>query len=132
MKLSIISVILIGSFLSNSCNSQRDEQSRTQGEVSEVMTGASFDGASKIGKVRSDLNDAKETLAEEGNYVCCIEESCDYCALNEGSCPCYNELKAGRHVCIECYAGWQQGMGADPKIKKESVTTSFVGHEHGD
>ncbi len=130
MKSSIIGVILISSFLLTSCSSERDERSQSQRVALETLTQVAPDGSSKIKKVRADLDDAKGTLAEEGKYSCCIKDACDFCALHEASCTCYKDLTAGEHVCIECYAGWQQGKGTDPKIKKENVTTSFVGHEH--
>ncbi len=85
----------------------------------------------KLQEIRADLQMLKAELSETGKYACCIQDGCNMCLLHEGSCPCQHELESGRHVCVECYAGWQQGKGAAEGIKKEEVTTSFVKHEHG-
>ena len=87
-------------------------------------------GAMMIDDVRKSLQKAKTKLAEEGKYGCCIKEPCNLCALAHSNCDCYYDLKKGEHVCIECYAGWQQGNGADKTIKKENVKTSTIHHEH--
>ncbi|MFQ5799151.1 MAG: hypothetical protein ACE5H0_10755, partial [Bacteroidota bacterium] len=92
MKSSIIGVILMSSFLLTSCSSERDEQSQTQRVTLDTLTHVATDGASKIKKVRGDLDDAKGTLAEEGKYSCCIKDACDFCALHEASCDCYRDL----------------------------------------
>ena len=129
---SIAAVILISSLLFNGCSSEQGDQGQSQKAVSEMSTQvASEDGESMITKVRTDLDLAKQRLASEDKYACCLKVPCDFCALHEASCSCYSDLKAGVDVCIECYAGWQQGNGSDPDISKEDVTTSFVGHEHG-
>ena len=86
--------------------------------------------AMTIAKVRADIQTLKMQLAPEGKYACCIDESCDFCLLHEGECECAKDLQKGKHVCIECYAGWQQGRGNIPKIKKGDVKTDFVVHKH--
>ncbi|MBI3364760.1 MAG: hypothetical protein HY033_07625 [Ignavibacteriae bacterium] len=88
-------------------------------------------GAMVLTDAKQKLVDAKTALAAEGKYDCCMEDACDYCALHEGSCSCAPDLKKGNHVCLECYAGWQQGKGDVPNIKKENVTTDVIHHEHG-
>ena len=87
-------------------------------------------GTMMVADAKSKLQEAKAKLTKEGKYGCCIKDPCNMCALTHGDCDCYNDLKKGEHVCIECYAGWQQGKGADETIKKENVKTSVVHHEH--
>ena len=87
-------------------------------------------GTMMVADAKNNLQEAKAKLAEEGKYACCIKEPCSMCALAHGECDCYNDLKKGEHVCVECYAGWQQGKGGDEKIKPENVKTSFVEHHH--
>ena len=99
-------------------------------EVAQENGQSKLNGKTKIEKIKSDLAQAKVTLTQEGKYNCCIKDPCNFCALHESSCDCYTDLKKGEHVCIECYAGWQQGNGSDEKIKKENVKTSFVQHSH--
>ncbi len=70
----------------------------------------------------------KAKLASSGKYNCCVEEPCNHCALAESSCACADELKHGEAVCNECYGGWQEGKGAVPNIKKESVKADFMTH----
>ncbi len=81
-------------------------------------------------KVKADIQELKMRLTPEGKYACCIDESCNYCLLHEGECECAKDLQKAEHVCVECYAGWQEGKGNVPKIKKEQVKTSFVEHKH--
>ena len=87
-------------------------------------------GTMMIAEAKKNLQEGKAKLADEGKYGCCIKEPCDMCALTHGDCDCYNDLKKGEHVCVECYAGWQQGKGADAKVKPTDVKTSFVEHHH--
>jgi hypothetical protein len=86
--------------------------------------------SASLADAKQKLKEAKTSLAGEGKYDCCIEDACDYCALHEGSCSCAPDLKKGNHVCLECYAGWQQGKGDVLNIKKENVTTDVIQHEH--
>jgi hypothetical protein len=68
---------------------------------------------------------------EELVYNCCLEDPCDRCALDHQSCSCSKDLKAGKGVCSDCYAGWQTGQGKDiPGMTKEKVKANFHGHKH--
>lgn len=86
--------------------------------------------ADKIKKAQTLLTEAKETLMEQGTYSCCIKVGCNQCALDHQSCPCYKNLKAGKPVCNECYAGWQAGEGADRDIPLNRVKTTYTEHRH--
>ncbi|SRR5712692_4180096 len=121
--------LLLAMILLSSC---AKEQPKTAGQKQEpsAKTEVAKTGPVLLAEAKEKLSEAKEKLKQEGKYSCCLREECSYCALHEGSCPCYNELKAGEHVCIECYAGWQQGIGDVENIRKQDVKTDFVKHEH--
>jgi len=76
------------------------------------------------------LDDAKQSLVEDGKYNCCIKEPCDRCALDHQSCPCYKDLKANKGVCSDCYAGWKLGEGVDKDINPAQVKMATHGHKH--
>lgn len=82
----------------------------------------------KIDQVKSLLTEAKKELAQDGEYNCCIKDPCDKCALDHQSCPCADEVKSGKPVCADCYAGWQRGDGIVKGVKASSVKGSFHGH----
>lgn len=73
------------------------------------------------------LGEAKGDLV----YNCCLKDACDRCALDHQSCQCGKDLRAGKGVCSDCYAGWQMGQGKDiPGITKDKVKPNFHGHQH--
>ncbi len=84
----------------------------------------------KIGQARLLLTEAKKDLAQKGEYNCCIKEPCDRCALDHQSCQCAENVKSGKPVCPECYAGWQRGHGAVKGVKASSVKGNFHNHKH--
>lgn len=72
---------------------------------------------------------AKQKLAAQGRYACCIKApagakapGCDLCAKENDSCRCGSSLAQGRGVCGECLQGWQSGRGAMALIDKSHVT----------
>ncbi len=84
----------------------------------------------KIEQIKEWLPDVKMELAMEGKYACCLREGCNECLLAHGSCPCYDNLKEGKPVCGECYAGWQLDKGIDNDFTKEDVKLDTE-HHHG-
>ena len=116
-------IIVVGAlFLLSSCTKQEEQpkgQLITQKE--EPKTGEVL-----IGEAKDKLIEAKAKLAQEGKYGCCLKEPCNMCALDEAKCNCYEDLKKHEGVCMECYAGWQHGKGADEKIRKENVKPELM------
>lgn len=108
----------------------RETETPKQEAASPPATDAPKSSEEKLQDIHANIKALKTELAQDGKYVCCIDESCNFCLLHEGSCPCLKELENGEHVCVECYAGWQQDRGIAKNIKKEQVTTSFLKHEH--
>ena len=59
--------------------------------------------------------------AKKGQYTCCINPPCNFCALHMAMCPCGKNLAAAKPVCRECKGGWHAGEGAIAGIKPENV-----------
>jgi hypothetical protein len=76
------------------------------------------------------LTDAKKALMKEWKYNCCIKDACDRCALDHQNCDCGTDVKAGKSVCPDCYAGWQRGEGAVPDVKTSEVKMGTHSHKH--
>jgi hypothetical protein len=53
----------------------------------------------------------KAKAIKAGRYRCCLKHPCDFCALKMGTCPCDDQLAAGKPVCNECKGGWYAGDG---------------------
>ena len=128
----ILPLILSTGFSQSEHRMKESKQAKVAKQTGAVKQQKSEDSQAKdkIDQARSLLAEAKKELAQEDKYNCCIKDPCNFCGLLEASCDCYPDLKKGEHVCIECYAGWQQGKGVDEKIRKENVKTSFVQHSH--
>jgi len=99
-------------------------------ETAKSNTGKPTTPSEKIANAKSLLTEAKKALMKEGKYNCCIEDPCDECALAHQSCPCANNVKAGKEVCSQCYGGWQRGEGAVPGVKPSQVKGSSHSHKH--
>jgi hypothetical protein len=84
----------------------------------------------KIDKARELLAEAKKGLMSDGKYNCCIKDPCDRCALDHGNCNCASEVKAGKAVCPDCYAGWQRGDGNVSGVDAKTVKGIFHSHHH--
>lgn len=107
----------------SSCTKEEPRTAEQSHKTEEPKTGAVL-----IAEAKGKLSQAKEKLMQEGKYRCCIKVPCDRCALDHQSCPCYTNLKAGKSVCSDCYAGWQRGEGIDKEIAVGKVTMSS--HKH--
>jgi hypothetical protein len=98
-----------------------------KGEATSKSSEQELSGKTKALLAKKLLAEAKEDLV----YNCCLEDACDRCALDHQSCSCSKDLKAGKGVCSDCYAGWQTGQGKDiPGMTKEKVKPNFHSHAH--
>jgi hypothetical protein len=84
----------------------------------------------KVAQAKQLLKEAKKSLEKEGKYDCCIKGDCDRCALDHQNCNCAKDVKAGKAVCSDCYAGWQRGDGTVPDVDAKKVKLSSHSHEH--
>lgn len=127
MQRVINAILLFGMMSIFACAKETETPKQ---EAPSQMTAVRKTSEEKLQNVRADIQALKVELAQAKKYSCCIQDGCNMCLLQEGSCPCQSVLQSGEHVCVECYAGWQQDKGAIQGITKEEVTTSFVKHEH--
>ena len=85
----------------------------------------------RIEQAKQLLKDAKKALTDEGKYDCCIKDpGCDRCALDHQNCECAADVKQGKAVCPDCYAGWKRGDGTVPGVKADKVKLSSHRHNH--
>src|SRR5436190_12152957 len=61
--------------------------------------------------LHNQLERVSGSAARSGNYVCCINPPCEFCAVHMAMCPCGKNLAAGKGVCRECKGGWDLGEG---------------------
>lgn len=83
----------------------------------------------ELEQIHARLEAVKAQLFEEGEYNCCIEPSCNWCALHEGSCNCFTNLQAGEEVCPGCGLGWHNGHGIVEGVDADDVEWNIT-HEH--
>ncbi len=126
---SFFLAVVASAILLSACQT-RNRQAENPNQQTTVQQADAKSGSALLVEAKEKLIEAKKKLVQEGKYNCCIKDPCDFCGLHEAACDCYADLKKGEHICIECYAGWQQGNGADERMKKESVKTDFVKHDH--
>ena len=126
----ILWVAIFGSLTLASCAKKEEPKTTTQQQPAITQAEEPRTGTMMMAEAKEKLSEAKDKLIQEGKISCCLKEPCNMCPLGENECECYKDLKKGEHVCVECYAGWQQGKGGIEGIKKEDVKTSFVKHEH--
>jgi len=120
-------VVVISATFGISCG-QGERQVPPSKQEAIVQKAVEQSPAALITEVKEKLAAAKSKLAQEGKYDCCLREPCNHCALAESSCACSREVKHGEAVCNECYAGWQEGKGDVPNVKKENVKADFMEH----
>ncbi len=109
------------------CGMNLEQQQATEGMAA---GGQELTANEKIKQAKKLLATAKDEMARDGSYKCCVDIPCNQCALDHQSCPCYNDLKKGKPVCLECYGGWQRGEGKDKNIDPKKVKTTFSDHKH--
>ena len=80
-------------------------------------------------RVKTALQKTKKELSDASLYSCCVADPCDRCALDEQSCDCYNDVKNGKGVCSDCYAGWKQGKGRVKGVKPSQVKMESHNHK---
>ena len=83
----------------------------------------------RLDEVRTTLEAVKTELNEQGEYNCCVQPACDWCALHEGNCECFSNLQEGEAVCPGCGLGWHNGQGIVDGVESSSVEWNIT-HEH--
>jgi hypothetical protein len=62
-------------------------------------------------RLQGSVNKYKTQLTSQGKYTCCINPTCDFCAVHMGGCPCGKMAAMDKPVCRECKGGWAAGEG---------------------
>ena len=93
---------------------EKKQKKEMGGEMKMVMS-------PELDQARAQLQAAKEKLAKDNKYSCCISPSCNFCAIAMNMCPCGMNVTKGEPVCGECKGGWMAGFGAIPDVKPEDV-----------
>jgi hypothetical protein len=83
----------------------------------------------QLDEIKLNLEAVKAELNEQGEYNCCVQPACHWCALHEGSCECFNNIQAGEAVCAGCGLGWHNGEGVVDGVDSSSVEWAIT-HEH--
>ncbi len=69
------------------------------------------------------IQDQKAAAMKSGKYNCCLKNSCDYCALKMGECPCGMNAANDMPVCNECKGSWYAGDGSIPGLTPDQIKT---------
>ncbi|HZO90180.1 MAG TPA: hypothetical protein VFB38_17765 [Chthonomonadaceae bacterium] len=72
-------------------------------------------------RLHSELERVSQAAARKGQYTCCINPPCEFCAVHMAMCPCGKNLAAGKAVCRECKGGWDVGEGRIPGVNAAEV-----------
>jgi hypothetical protein len=83
----------------------------------------------ELEQIKTRLEAVKTQLFDRGKYNCCVQPSCDWCALHEGACDCFTNLQAGDAVCPGCGLGWHNGQGVVEGVDAADVKWNIT-HEH--
>jgi hypothetical protein len=66
----------------------------------------------QISRIRGEIAEARNRLAQQGRYACCVDPPCNQCLLQYGRCGCREAIrKGGADFCGECTEGWVEGRG---------------------
>ncbi|MEO2002817.1 MAG: hypothetical protein ABGY41_01800 [Candidatus Poribacteria bacterium] len=83
--------------------------------------------ADQLAEVKMDLETTKASIAEGGDhYHCCIDPTCNWCALHMASCECGHALGEGKPVCPECVLGWRKGKGDMADVDAADVKSALT------
>lgn len=66
----------------------------------------------QISRIKGEVEQAKESLAQKGQYSCCVRPACSQCLLKYGHCHCREAVKKDGPCCGECTEAWIEGRGA--------------------
>ncbi len=95
---SMLAVLVVVSFFA--CQEAEKPAMEAKSEADKQLT-----------EIRENLAQVKRKLTADGKYSCCIDPSCDFCALGVGKCPCGENVAKGMPVCGTCAGGWAAGYG---------------------
>ncbi len=93
------------------------KSSHTGGEVASVA------------ELQEKVEAVKEELKEKGEYRCCIQNDCAWCAIYMGHCVCGDlvEVEGREQSCPECAAAWDRKRGKIPGVDPDAVEVITFG-----
>jgi len=134
LKLGKLSFALVLASALFSCQPAEEQENRRESSPLSSRAEASTQAPSpeaRLETIRGDLTEVIAALNEEGEYNCCVQPACSWCALHEGSCACFSNLQEGAEVCPGCGLGWHNGEGAVDGVDSDDVKWNIT-HEHGE
>lgn len=100
---------------------EQAKATQTSKKVGEKSSEKPSQAKSNLKEIHKKLEKLKTVLAKDGKYSCCIQPSCNFCALTVGKCPCGKNLSMKKPVCPECLAGWKAGQGRLKNVNPDKV-----------
>jgi len=71
-----------------------------------------LDDGAQVSRIKGEVEQAKASLAQKGQYSCCVRPACSQCLLKYGHCHCREAVKKDGPCCGECTEAWIEGRGA--------------------
>lgn len=126
---TIANLLFLGSIACTAPEPAPDPQPAVEAESPPVASPEATTPDAELEQIRTRLEAVKTQLFDEGEYNCCVQPSCSWCALHEGSCACFTNLQAGEAVCPGCGLGWHNGEGIVDGVDPDAVEWNIT-HEH--
>jgi hypothetical protein len=123
------SIVLVGTLLASFLRCAAPEPPVDPAPVAEPAEAPLDSPEKELAQIKTRLETVKTRLFDQGKYNCCVQPSCDWCALHEGSCECFSNLQAEDAVCPGCGLGWHNGQGIVEGVDAKSVKWNIT-HEH--
>ncbi|UUV20023.1 hypothetical protein NRK67_16935 (plasmid) [Fusobacteria bacterium ZRK30] len=92
---------------------------------------ASYNGSEviSVAALQNNLEALKQELREKGEYRCCIQNDCAWCAIYMGHCICADliTVEGREQSCPECAAAWNKKRGKIPGVDSDAVEVITFG-----
>jgi hypothetical protein len=70
-----------------------------------------LDDGAQVSRIKGEVEQTKASLAQKGQYSCCVRPACSQCLLKYGHCHCREAVKKDGPCCGECTEAWIEGRG---------------------
>lgn len=92
---------------------------------------ASYSGGEivSVAELQDNVEAVKQELREKGEYRCCIQNDCAWCAIYMGHCVCADLIvvEGREQSCPECAAAWNRKRGKIPGVDPDAVEVITFG-----
>ena len=127
-----LATVFLATFLACTAPTPSAEDQPAEPQAGRETRTESMSAEADLEEIKARLETVKEALSESGSYNCCVQPSCDWCALHERSCACFTNLLAGEPVCPGCGLGWHNGHGIVDGVDADDVEWNIThGHAAG-